>query len=318
MYQNLYIECVEGVDLTLQDVYISVETSADKDSSVKNLLNFTGSGNSLTFSGTNVLDMNTNASNYAAIHVGSRTDLTITGGTAYIYKNEQAAAIGGGNGSAESNGDITISNATLYIKGSKQGALIGPSSGASCSGSITITNSDLNLLANARGAAIGGSAGTSGASSGGTVTISGSRVNINVDFSGAAIGGGGYDGGNDASGGTLVVSNSSIRAYIDANATSSWDVTSAGVNGNIAITADVVNSKGESLYLLTVDTSSLSGKSFTIKEGNTTVYSGGLHTEQYIGADTGKTSVTYTQDNWTHRRRSRADHQRRHLPCHLG
>jgi hypothetical protein len=299
MYQNLYIECVEGVDLTLQDVYISVETSADKDSSVKNLLNFTGSGNSLTFSGTNVLDMNTNASNYAAIHVGSRTDLTITGGTAYIYKNEQAAAIGGGNGSAESNGDITISNATLYIKGSKQGALIGPSSGASCSGSITITNSDLNLLANARGAAIGGSAGTSGASSGGTVTISGSRVNINVDFSGAAIGGGGYDGGNDASGGTLVVSNSSIRAYIDANATSSWDVTSAGVNGNIAITADVVNSKGESLYLLTVDTSSLSGKSFTIKEGNTTVYSGGLHTEQYIGADTGKTSVTYTQDNWT-------------------
>jgi hypothetical protein len=300
MYENLYINCTEaGADLTLQDVYISVEGSGDADSSVRSILDFTGKGNALTFSGTNVLDMDTNATYYAAIHVGKGTDLTITGGTAYIYKNEQAAAIGGGNGSAESNGTITIRSAELYIKGTKQGALIGPTSGANCSGDINIYNSDLYLIANARGAAIGGSAGSSGASSGGTVTITGSRVNINVDYSGAAIGGGGYDGGNDASGGTLVVSNSSIRAYIDANATSSWGVTSAGVNGNKAITANIVNSKGESLYLLTVDTSSLSGKSFTIKEGNTTVYSGGLHTEQYIGSDTGKTSVTYTQDNWT-------------------
>jgi hypothetical protein len=310
VYSKLYINCTEpGTNLTLQDVYIDVTGSGDADSSVKSILDFTGTKNTLTFSGTNILDMNTNATYYAAIHVGKGTELTITGGanggTAYIYKYEMAAAIGGGNGdkNGESNGTIGIENATLFIKGSKQGALIGPTSGATCDGNISIENSELNMISNARGAAIGGSAGGSGASSGGTVSITGSRVNINVDFTGAAIGGGGYASGNDSSGGKLILSNSSVRTYVDENAVNSWGLTQAGVSSNV-ITASVQNRSGTALYLLTFDTTMLnqSASTFNVQdESGSSVYNGGLHRWTYINEDTtklGQVSVSYTISNW--------------------
>jgi hypothetical protein len=216
-----------------------------------------------------------------------------------------AAAIGGGNGdkNGESNGTIGIENATLFIKGSKQGALIGPTSGATCDGNISIENSELNMISNARGAAIGGSAGKGGASSGGTVSITGSRVNINVDFTGAAIGGGGYAGGNDSSGGKLILSNSSVRTYVDENAVNSWGLTQAGVSSNV-ITASVQNRSGTALYLLTFDTTMLnqSASTFNVQdESGSSVYNGGLHRWTYINEDTtklGQVSVSYTISNW--------------------
>ena len=296
----------EGVNLTLQDVYISNELGRT------NMVDFQGKGNTLNFSGTSILDQNTGASGYAMIHVPDSAELTVTGGTLYMYKREQGAGIGGNGGAtgggqtAETNGNITIKDATIFAKNSKQGALIGAGAqaGAQKPGSITIEDSTLYLIAISRSAAIGGSAGGTGASSGSTVTTSNSQITINVDFSGAAIGGGGYAEGNDADGGTLVYDGGSIRTYIDTNAIEEglWKgIDEPGVNGNAAITAKVVNPDGKPLYLLTLDTEKIGDSDYTVKEGNQTVYSGGLHSYSYINESLPKefqVAIDYTIDNW--------------------
>ncbi len=306
-FEDLYIDCTKaGSTLTLENVYIDVQTGRT------NVIDFTGTGNTLNFSGTNIIDLDTNAYGCAMIHVPKGTSLKVTGGTAYLYKREQGAMFGGNGGAkglegqaTETNGDITISGATIFAKNTKQGALFGAGAGAGSSltpGRITIRNSDLYLIANSRAAAIGGSAGSSGASPGADVTVSDSNITINVDWSGAAIGGGGYDGGNDAKGGTLTVSNSSIRTYIDTNAISSWGVAAAGVNSNKAITAAVKDTSGNALYLAQIDTSALSKTSaYTVKSGSTTVYSGGLHKYASVNENYEKdyqSRINYTPDNW--------------------
>jgi hypothetical protein len=304
--QNLYIKCtVAKANLTLQDVYIS-NSGADSSSNL-NLIDFTGSSNKLTFAGTNILEEDTNATGKALIHVGKDTSLTISGGTAYIYKYEQGSGIGGDM--EEANGTINITDATLFIKGSKQGALIG--SGASAAnqypGDITISGSELNLIANARGAAIGSGAGTK-KSVGPDVTIKDSTVNINVNYSGAAIGGGGYDESpyNDTDGGRLTVTNSSIRTYIDENAVGYWGakgVTSVGVNGNAAITS-TINGGESKLVVVTIEDPD-AADTFTVygvKDGKQTqIYSGGLHRYSYINESRSKDNelgVSYTISNW--------------------
>ena len=313
-FEDLYIDCVQaGSDLTLQDVFIS-NTSGTADPKMTNMIDFNGWGNYLTFEGVSILDQDTNATGYAMIHVGSSTELTVSGGVAYLYKNEQGAGIGGNGGadgsdgqSSETNGTITIRNAELFMKNAKQGAAIGAGAQArgQKSGAISIENSTLYMIANSRGATIGGSAGSSGASSGSTVYVDeDSTITINVNFTGAAIGGGGYDSGNDADGGTLIYSGGSIRTYLDTNAVGYWNVLSAGVNGNAAITADVVDSRGNDLYLLEFDTTLLSKSAsrFTVEdEDGDTIYSGGLHEYRYINEDVdkyGESSISYTIDNW--------------------
>ncbi len=309
-FDDLYIKCTQtGSTLTLENVYIDVQTGRT------NVIDFTGTGNTLNFSGTNIIDLDTNAYGCAMVHVPKGTELTVTGGTAYLYKREQGAMFGGNGGakgaegqSTETNGNITIKDATIFAKNTKQGALFGAGAGAgpsSTPGSITIKNSELYLIANSRAAAIGGSAGSGGASPGADVTVSDSTITINVDWSGAAIGGGGYDGGNDAKGGNLTVSNSSIRTYIDANAVSSWKkqgVTAAGVNSNAAITASVKDASGNALYLAQIDTSGLLKTSvYTVKSGNTTVYSGGLHKYASVNENYEKdyqSRINHTPDNW--------------------
>lgn len=309
--EDLHIDyTTAGADLTLQDVYIS---NTDQ---VTNLIDFMGTGNTLNFEGVSILDQDTGASGYAMVHVNSSTSLTITGGTAYFYKREQGAGIGGNGGAKgsegqapEYNGAISIEGAELFMKGSKQGALIGSGASARSTtytpGEINIEDSTLNLMTISRAACIGGSAGNTGAAKGTTVTVSNSSVNINMDFSGSAIGGGGFDSGNDADGGKLYVDGSSIRTYVDVNAVELWrshGVTSAGVNNNVAITADKFTGDGKPAYLLTLDTSRLSGSSFTVKEGNTALYSGGLHQYSYVNESLPKSSqasITYTIDNWT-------------------
>jgi hypothetical protein len=304
--QNLYIKCtVAKANLTLQDVYIS--NSGTDSATNLNLIDFTGSSNKLTFAGTNILEEDTNATGKALIHVGNSTSLTISGGTAYIYKYEQGSGIGGDMG--EANGTINITDATLFIKGSKQGALIG--SGASAAnqypGDITISGSELNLIAVARGAAIGSGAGTQD-SVGPDVTIKNSTVNINVNYSGAAIGGGGYDQYpyNDTDGGRLTVVNSSIRTYIDENAVGYWGakgVTSVGVNDNAAITATINGGKSKLVVVQIEDPNA--ADTFTVygvKDGKETqIYSGGLHRYSYINEGRSKDNelgVSYTISNW--------------------
>ncbi len=307
-YENIYIKCSQpGSNLTLDNVYINVTTART------NLIDFNGKDNVLNFSGTNILELDTNASGYAMIHVNADTELTVTGGTAYLYKSEQGAGIGG-NGAAggksgqtaETNGKITIKDAKIFAKGTKQGALIGAGANAGNlePGAIIIENSELNLIANSRAAAVGGSAGSDGASKGADVTITDSIVNINVDYSGAAIGGGGYNGGNDSDGGTLKTSGSSIRTFIDTNAAESWGVDEPGVHENKAVTADVTDESGDNeLYLAEIDTTVLPDTdTYEVKVDGKLVYSGGLHKYAFVNENYTKTNqsgIGSTIDNWT-------------------
>ena len=308
MCEDLHIVCnTPGVQLTLSDLYIS---NTDQ---VTNLINYQGSGNTLNFEGVSILDQDTGASGYAMVHVNTSTSLTVTGDTAYFYKRDQGAGIGGNGGAKgsegqapEYNGNISIENATLFMKNSKQGACIGSGANAKSTDytpeSISVDGSTLNLIAVSRGSAIGGAAGSSGGAQGANLTVRDSSININVDWSGAAIGGGGYDGGNDAKGGTLNYVSGSIRTFIDTNAIGSWGVSSAGVNGNKAITA-TITTNGKAAYLLTLDTEMLAKRanSFTVKDGSNTIYNGGLHQYRYVNEDTGKAgqaTITYTIDNW--------------------
>ena len=154
-------------------------------------------------------------------------------------------------------------------------------------------NSELNLIAISRGSAIGGSAGSSGGATGAHLTVEDSILTINLDWSGAAIGGGGFASGNDSDGGTMDVSNSSVRAYIDRNAIGQWGVSAPGVNNNKAVRADVFVD-GRPARLLVLDTSSVSGSSFTVylseQEGEQGLafYSGGLHQYRYVRRESGQ------------------------------
>ena len=92
-YTNLRIDCTgQATDLTLQDVYISNSDEAG------NMINFKAPGNSLTFSGVSILDQDGNASGYAMVHVPSGSSLYVSGSTAYFYKRDQGAGIGGNPG----------------------------------------------------------------------------------------------------------------------------------------------------------------------------------------------------------------------------
>ncbi len=310
-YEDLYIKCsVAGVKLTLQDVGIH-NTRGSGDPKMTNMINFRGTGNELSFAGISVLDQDTGATGYAMIHVPDGAELTVSGGTAYFYKREQGAGIGGNGGAkggegqaAETNGTIIIRDAELFFKNTKQGACIGAgaNAGTQVPGDIRIENSRLNLIANSRAAAIGGAAGNVGASSGTNVYVDAeSTVSINVDWSGSAIGGGGFDAGNDADGGKLIYSGGSIRAFIDFNAIGNWGVESAGIHGNKAVTADVVNAAGDALYLLVLNTSGVGGSEFTVKEGSELIYSGTTHQWAFVNEKLEKqdqVDVKYTIDNW--------------------
>ena len=280
---GLMFDCTaaQGVTLTLKDVYISNEYIND------NTIDFAGTGNTLIFDGTVVIDHDNNAAGYAGIHVGKDASLNIygtSGSSFYMYKREQAAGIGANN--REACGTLTFGvkggkdDFHFYMKGTKQGAVIG--NGANCPdtpGDITFYSGIYNMIANARGALIGGSAGPSSKAAG-NVYVYGGLLNLNVDYSGAAIGGGGYDVGNDKGGGNVYLIGGSVRPYIDTNAVPMWasyGVTEAGVNP-AAITAGMVNADNEPVYMLAVDTTDIAanttGNSYVIKEGEKVYYSG--------------------------------------------
>ncbi len=292
---------VAGANLRLSDIYLNNIGGA-----AANSINFTGTGNSLMTAGTVIIEHQPSGySAKAAVHVPADGDLTISGsGTMYLYKSAAGAGIGGDSG--ETNGKITFNSGTFFIKGTKQSAAVGTGTNNTVlPGDITINGGNIYIIANSRGAAIGGAASSGGAVPGGNVYVNGGTLSINCDWSGAAIGGGGYSAGNDSDGGNLYVSAGSIRTYIDENAKSNFGVDTAGVNDK-AITAKKMNNSTDQseVALLTFDTSKLGDQtaaSFTVIEGSSTIYSGGLHEYSFVNESAVKDdqkTVDKITDNW--------------------
>ncbi|MEA5144194.1 MAG: hypothetical protein VB023_11580 [Oscillibacter sp.] len=300
-----------GIHLTLQNFYDSVKTNT------ANVLNFSGTGNRLTISGTCLLDYDVGytSSNDALIHVAKGSSLTMDGsGTLYQYNCTQGAGIGGNTG--EMNGELVFSLAgCLFIKGTRQGAVIGAGARASSSsdvpGSVTFNSGTYNIITNSRGAAIGGSAGSAGGSIGTSVVVNGGTISINTDYSGAAVGGGGYAQGNDSSGGTLTVNGGSLRPYVDKNAASNvntgWNgkTLTEGVNDAI-ITAKRQNAGADTVYLCKLDTAGVNANtngSYTVNVDGKAFYTGARHAYSFVydGVDrnvTWNTTPLSTIGNW--------------------
>jgi hypothetical protein len=305
------IAAVSGVQLTIEDVYIS------RDNLSYDVVDFSSGAGTLTIAGTNMLEYDGGYGNNAAIHIAPTSSLLINGtGTLYVYKNQAGSAIGGRN--AEANGAITFDGPTLFVKGTKQGAVIGTGANAkgNTPGDITFLSGEYTIIANARGALIGGGAGSDGGAAGGTVYIRGGTFNFNVDYSGAAIGGGGFDKGNDASGGKVYITGGSLRVYIDYNAVDPngngleesgdtlWaGVTQPGVN-DAAITAEKLNVDDEPVSMLVFDTKDLKTQADTFDAtiDDVLYYTGGKHSYKFVNEDLQKQSqipISNTTTNWT-------------------
>ena len=163
---------------------------------------------------------------YAGLQIRNNDTLKITGsGTLTAASRTWAAAIGGGYGSQVdgdadncSSGTIIIEDTTINATAggidndAHGGAGIGSGRGGT-SGPITITNSNIKATGGGGsqdGVFRGGAGIGSGSNSGcGNISISGSSVEATGSLSGAGIGSGTQDGCS----GSIVISDSSIKAY---------------------------------------------------------------------------------------------------------
>lgn len=288
-YKDLTIKyTVPRANLTINRLFISNNEGQTNSSTVGpgvSCIEFTGSGNTLSFSDRNLLE-NLGYVVSSAIHVGPNTSLTITGKDGdelYIYKYSQGAGIGGD--SNESNGNITIAGGNLYIKGSKTGPLIGNDvvngSSSNVKGSISITGGNVNLINKAKGAAIGGSS----MGPGGDVSISGGNVTIISDFKGSAIGGGAENSNN----GTLRITGGSLKAVRTNNS-----LKGDGNSRTQTVDDSLITAKKDT-YQCVFDTSKLSNKNgpFSVNVDGASFYSGGLHSYRY------SESTSSTISNWS-------------------
>ena len=115
-YTNFRIVCGAGVHLTIQDVII--DDSGNDDVCP---LAFTGSGNTLTLLGANVLKGGTNepavrVEDTAGLEIGGSGSLDATGGLS-------GAGVGGGNGSSA--GSVSVADGDVTSSGGFNGAGIG-------------------------------------------------------------------------------------------------------------------------------------------------------------------------------------------------
>lgn len=252
-FTDLLINCsVAGVNLAINNLYLSVS----KD--VGNIINFTGAGNVLTLSGTNLIE-NTNYGSKAMIHVGATdsTSLTIGGsGTLYLYKYCAGAGIGGN--ASEANGAITVTGGTLLIKGSKTGPLIGNDTCGDATkeaqiGNISITGGDITLIPKAQGAGIGGSR----MSIGGNVYISGGTLTVISDFA-TGIGAGGQKVSTASYWGNLYMTGGSLRAVRTNNSLlGNSDSATQTVDDSLITPNRFTAPAGSPIYKFAFDTSKL-------------------------------------------------------------
>jgi hypothetical protein len=321
--KGAYINCLQrNTHLILRDIHIA-DAKMNAPAASTHLINFTGTGNTLTITGRNLMDAFNNMSR-GIVKVPNGASLEINGlGTLYFYKNAQHAGIGGAMSGGKC-GDITFDGPTIFGKGTKQGAVIGSANSVATTGTIRFISGEYTLIGNAQGAIIGGGAGAA-STEGPTVIIEGGTFNFNVDYSGAAIGGGGFSTGNDKFGGTLTVSGGSIRTFIDANAidpsgnkaNGSWVLSQSlwnpvgepGVNDKAIRTTTKLNSQGSAVYLFAFDTARLGAarRLYTVTLDGKLIYKGGRHGYRFINEDKikyvdvaqgGQVTINTTLENW--------------------
>ncbi len=296
-FNELYLDCGEGIDLTLKDLFISNQEDV-------NLINFTGQGNTLRAAGTNVLEAMIYVAS-AAIHVGPDTSLTFDKSTdpegkLYLYKYTQGSGIGGNGGglntdnAGEANGAITFNGGTWFIKGSKTGAVIGNDTCGDTEkeakiGDITINGGTLYIEANAKGAAIGGS-NLSGA---GDVYVNGGNINIYNDYAGSAIGAGGSAKTTEGKNGNLIISGGSLKTYLTRNGAAAWGY-EYGKN-DVTLTATKTNADEQTVYVYRLDVSAYTAP-YTVEVDGKEYYSGGAHAYTYT-PNTESTMANWSESN---------------------
>jgi hypothetical protein len=282
-FSDLTIDCsVAGVNLTLKDIWINNNvgqgTASGNVNFGLNIIRFTGTGNSLSCEGVNLLETQEYVQG-AAINVPKGAELTIYGpGTLYMYKYSQGAGIGGN--SYEACGKITFAGADVFIKGSKTGPLVGGDSlveGVK-NDPIYITSGTLVLINKANGAAIGASKQGKCA---GPVYLQGGNLTIISDFLGSAIG---YGGDRSSTPGNLYVSGGSFKAVRTDNSLKLNGDSATQTPDDTLVTATKQNGSGtKAVSLLLFDTTKLSKSAsfFTASSMSGFTYSGGLHKFRY-------------------------------------
>jgi hypothetical protein len=268
---GITVSVATGVPLTIGNLYISSPYSGGA------ILDFTGTGNTLDFTGTSLLESNGN-SNGAVIHVRQGSALTIgtnsAGQNLYIYKSSSSAAIGGSTGEAA--GTLTFVNGNIFAKGSQTGAVIGGDSTTAPNDPFYFNGGNINLAAVARGAAIGGS----NQGQAGPVTLTNGNLAITCDFSGAAIG---Y-GASGSVGGALTINGGSLEIALTSNSTlTPATAINATINGGASV-YPFIYAPGGGTHTVTYSGSP-----------TTPFYSGEVNTWGYT-ANTGSTIANWTAD----------------------
>jgi len=274
---------VAGANLTIRDMYL-----ATKDNTSNNLIEFTGDGNTLTITGTSLLE---DASGKACINVPESAALTINGlGTLYMYKKSGAAGIGGNQGP---NGKITFKDITFFGKTTHPAALIGASSSYNQGGDITFLSGEYTMEANAKGPCIGAGS-WDAAQAAGVVYIKGGTFNFNINFSGPAIG---TSNSDPTKQGIVHISGGSIRVFVDENAASSWSYIT-GVD-DTPIKAEKKNAEDEDTTLLKFDLRKVSAApAYNVLVDGVLFYTGGPHIYSYGGEHDTSFQPDTTLDNW--------------------
>jgi hypothetical protein len=296
-----------GANLTIQNLWISSPYNYG------NVINFVGTGNALTASGTNILESQ-GQYNDAVVHVDHDTALSIEGDATsnlYVYKSGLSAAIGGN--SYESCGVINFNGGNVFVKGTQQGAVIGGDGSTYTNGDITVNGGQLTIEANATGAGIGDS---NQGDCAGNVIINGGSTLINVNADGSAIGYG-ADGAGYVNPGTLYMAGGSLEVYVNNNslAIQTWGdpgpnekpITARKIYGDPPATVQAALAAVD-LHLdppvdpsaqITVEVTPAGGTSFTAYDEV------GLNQNDYVGTST----TTYTPSNW----QTNADNQTLYL-----
>lgn len=207
---DVSLSCAQGTHLFIKDV----EITAGSDMCA---IEWNGTANTLTFSGTNNVQ-----SDYGAIHVGKGSELTLEGDGVLNACGNAGAAIGGkfDNNSTLADGDwgtIVINSGTINAttdksgigNGGGAGAGIGSATEADSTGTLIVNGGNITSIATV-GAGIGSGWGdvfynSRSNESSGTVIINGGTVHAQSQDCGAGIGGGIGRGGADVTinGGTV-------------------------------------------------------------------------------------------------------------------